>query len=333
MEEEKKKKKGKGIGIIIFLLLLAIAACCGLGYYIYYISNNHQLEMASANNMISSLQSDKNSLTEQVKKLEEKPETETDKKEENTETKQLYVNTPEYTYILKFVAGLTSDIYGPELIPDFDDVRKLDSKYLSLMAWSHMNSGYLNGNIYELQIKRSYLNTVLVKVFGDRANGIIDNSSFKVEFPFELNEDGETYHWSGFDGPEGSGKGFIIDSIIQNGSKYSVKLLEYKYEFDWEEDSKEYDVKYSDLKNNVILTVHEKNIYDDNNEYVETKYYDKNNNEIKFEEEIVYDENENYLYTNRSYLKDKLKDKLTVQELELEFDKDHFILLSAKTVK
>ena len=59
----------------------------------------------------------------------------------------------------------------------------------------------------------------------------------------------------------------------------------------------------------------------------------KHNNEIKFDEEIVYDENENYLYTNSSYLKDKLKDKLTVQELELEFDKDHFILLSAKTVK
>ncbi len=337
--EEQKKKKGKGIGIVIFLLILAILTCCGLGYYIYYISGIHEQEMAKAKNTITSLESDKNSLNAQIKQKEEQSK-QTEKKEENKteESKTIYVNTPEYNGILGRISKLFSDMHEAPL-PDFDDVRTLKSEYLSWVASNNMKSidRYGVASIYDLKLSRKDLNSILVKVYGERANGIIEDSGFEVGFPFALNEDGQTYHPNGYDGPEGSGVGFFIDSISQTGNKYKVRLLEYKYDVDWdipvEDQRTESGERFYDLKGNLFLTIKDKFIFDNNNTIIDTKYYDKNDNEIQFKRNYIEDDDLNYMYCELPYLKEKYKDKLSVQELELEYDKNRFILLSAKTIK
>jgi len=323
---EENKKKGKGIGVVIFLLIIAILACGGLGYYVYYIGDVHKAEMASANGTISDLTSEKDRLTEQLKKVKEEGKEE---KKEETKQESVYVNTPEYEYVKKFISSMNSDIIGK--IPDFDDVRSLDSKYISMALWNNLDSYYGVGvqDCYSLKIDTKYLNELMVKLFGERANGLIDNADFELGFPFEKNEDGKTYHWGGFDGPEGGGINYIIDSVSKNGNKYSVKLLNYKWqsdhnnpEVDMTKSEYQYEERFYDLKGTLITSITVTVIKGDDITPGSIRCFDRNGNELTIKDGDTF-----------SYIEEKYKNKFTSQELELEFDKDHFILLSSKTAE
>ena len=318
------------ISLSTIIIIVAFIIICILAVLLFISNkNNKENDDKEKNNNTTSAISESSNNVEN----EEKNNINNTNKEEDEENKKriIDVNSPEGIYIFKYLhkVWMWPEIYE-ENMPEFDNIKEATKDYLTACAYVSVDTRDQGDNIYEYKLPLKRFNDSLVKLFGEDADGLINDADFDDKFYVAKNSDG-TYHINGFDGSEISSSHFMVDNIENIDDKYYVTLLEYKSKADAIsidlEEGQEYHEYFYDKEDNLFLTTTNKM------EKGEIITLDENGNKIDMKNDYEFDNSDGSLIRFKNdYLLANYKDKLSVRKLDIVYNKNtlSFNLLNNK---
>lgn len=337
-----KEKKSIKIHLSTFLLILVLPIIIIMSYFLYKLHNEKIIQESN----VHSLNNEINNLNNQITNLENiLVEKENILKAQNTNIieNSNIASTNNYEKIIinrnmvdkaqnynEAISTFLTYVWAnpeayEECIAEFQDVRNAPKDYLaacaSLCAMKEDNNSNNNVEFNEF-------NNMLIKLFGENADGILKESDLDNAICIIKNSD-NTYSFTGFCGSEISSTEYDIKNIKQDGNLFYVELYEYKTKLDkptvlLENDEITHEYVY-DRKNNLILTITIKSIPNGNE--ILHKYYDETGNEL-----IKYDNNGNYIDPVNNLLLTNYQKKLSIRKITLQYleNTNSFIMLNNK---
>ena len=312
-------KKEAKISFSVIMLFFAIIIIAVMGYVIYDFYN----EKTAENKKVIELQSQLNNLNGTVNELqnmvnsknEEKFVTNVeDIKKDNNKKEVISINSKDGKNIEKYLKYVWIEEYK-DCMAEFQDIKSAPIDYLGYCASVSLMREYNGDEIFNANKKFSDFNDMVVKLFGENANGLLQEKDLDKVFFVEKNNNG-TYNFEGYGYSEQTGSIYNIKSIEKENNIFYVDLYEYKYEYgkvlaELENGESTFEKIY-DKNNNLILNLNIKNI---ENITPYQEYY---------EDKII-----NSLY---DFLLENYKDKLSVRNITLEYNEnsDSFIMLNNK---
>ncbi len=312
--EEKKEKKGIKISFSTFFLILAIIIIFIMSYFIYKFYSEKMME----NDKVANLNSKVSNLENTIEILQGKNNGIANTLTNDNSIKNKEIISIDSSFGKNVNEYLTNIWVAPEVykncIAEFQDVKNASKEYLAACA-SFGVMHEVSNDIYNAKVRFEEFNNVIVKLFGDNANGLLKESDIE-NVPFVEKNSDNTYHFSGFCGSEGSSTDYSIKDIQKEDDLFYVDLYEYETETDQlvadlvegqETFESVYDRNYN-LITKITIKVTENNY---------CKMYDEKGNEIDSIKKLLVTE---------------YKDKLSVRQIELKYieDNNFFIMLNNK---
>ncbi len=210
--------------------------------------------------------------------------------------------------LYRYMDVIREDFYNED-IAEFDDIKNAPKEYLAYVVAENIMYNVGDSATFE------DFNAELIDIFGERANGLLNNEKIEELVGFAVKNDDGTYHFGGLDGSETIADCSHIKSIEKKDNVFYVELYEFiekwKYMSTDLEDGDEDTLYVYDKASNLINTF--KTIFsiepvgNQGDCYEKRIYYDETGNQI---EQDSIDE----------YIINRYDGKLSVRYLELEYD-------------
>ncbi len=195
------------------------------------------------------------------------------------------------------------EVYS-DCMAEFDDVNDAPKDYLAVCTSSRAWHNDASEDIYQAKVPFSDFNKALVELFGDEANGLIEESDLESVFYVDKNEDG-TYHFNGWGPSDTFYATCFIKDITKQGNDLKAEVVEYKVEYSESsydmEPGKDYDLTIYDMNSNEITKL----VYRLDSESGMFATYDAEGNAIESLDD---------------YLLNTFPDKVSIRTIEYKYD-------------